>query len=99
MSNTNAVGRRVKRIAAVLLILFAGYLAVSFLYKLPEISSRTQSQAIETGADTFLGRQFAAPNRKVTGRIECQGHAISRNSSDGQRNSVADYNALSDLPG
>ena len=51
--------RWLKPLGFLVLILVVGYLVMSFVYRLPDISNRTQSYMIDDGEATRLGRQFA----------------------------------------
>jgi putative cardiolipin synthase len=50
--------RWLRRIGLLALILIVGYFVMSFIYRLPDISSRTQSYMIEDGQATRLGGKF-----------------------------------------
>jgi len=51
--------RRGRRLLLVVAFIAAGVLLSGFLYRLPDISGRTVSTAIDDGAATSLGREFA----------------------------------------
>ena len=50
--------RWLRSLVSVVLILVVGYLVMSFIYRLPDISSRKQSYMIDDGQATTMGRQF-----------------------------------------
>lgn len=52
--------RWLRSLGALIVILITGYLAMRFVYRLPDISGRTASHRIKGGADTRLGRQLGA---------------------------------------
>jgi putative cardiolipin synthase len=52
--------RWAKRFGYGVLVLIGGYVLMNFLYRLPDISGRSQSQTIDDGAVTSLGRAFTA---------------------------------------
>ena len=55
----NKKKRRWPRILlGLVVVIVVGYLAMSFVYRLPDLSGRTQSYMIDDGQDTQLGRQF-----------------------------------------
>ena len=49
-----------RRLIYLALVLVIGVLLMSFLYRLPDISERARSNAIDDGVNTSMGRQFAA---------------------------------------
>jgi hypothetical protein len=49
-------GRWAKRLGIILLLVIGGVFLMSLFYRLPDISSRTQSYAIDDGATTSIGR-------------------------------------------
>ena len=57
-----AIGKRKKNwlviLGSLVLILIAGYSIMKFVYRLPDISNRNQSQMIDDGQDTNLGRHL-----------------------------------------
>jgi putative cardiolipin synthase len=56
-------GKRKKRwfkvLASLLVVLVVGYLVMSFIYRLPDISGRNPSYMIDDGQTTSIGRRFA----------------------------------------
>ena len=50
--------RWLKVLGSLVLVLVVGYVVMSFIYRLPDISSRTQSYMIDDGQATRIGRQF-----------------------------------------
>ena len=58
MAHTDKKKRRLRRLLSLVLILVMGYFIMSFLYRLPDISSRQQSYMIDDGQATKLGQQF-----------------------------------------
>ena len=70
MSESKPKRRWAKRLGYFLFIILVGYLLAGFLYRLPDITDRTQSYAIDDGAVTSLGRVFTtelAANSGKTG--------------------------------
>jgi len=70
MSKPTPKRRWAKRLGYFLVIFIVGYLLMGFLYRLPDISDRSQSYAIDDGVVTPLGREFAtelAENHGKTG--------------------------------
>jgi putative cardiolipin synthase len=59
MSKPTPKRRWAKRLGYFLVIFIVGYLLMGFLYRLPDISGRFQSYAIDDGVVTPLGREFA----------------------------------------
>ncbi len=60
MTKTKPKRRIAQRIGYFLIIVIVGYLLAGFFYRLPDISGRSQSSAIDDGLVTTLGRTFAA---------------------------------------
>jgi putative cardiolipin synthase len=70
LSQSKSKFRWVRRFIFTALFITLGYMLMGFLYKLPDISSRTESLVISDGADTTLGREFSkelAANPDKTG--------------------------------
>jgi len=59
MSKPNRKRRWAKRLGYFLFIIIVGYFLMGFLYRLPDISDRSQSFVIDDGVVTSLGREFA----------------------------------------
>jgi putative cardiolipin synthase len=59
MLNSRPKGHWRKRFVYVLFIIILGYFLMGFLYRLPDITDRSQSQVIDDGGVTTLGRDFA----------------------------------------
>jgi putative cardiolipin synthase len=59
MTETKSKHTWLKRVIYLLAIVFLGAFFMSLFYRLPDISSRDQSYAIEDGTVTALGRDFA----------------------------------------
>ena len=58
MTQQNKWKRWLKRSGWLALILVIGYVVMSFIYRMPDISSRTQSYMIDDGHATSMGRKF-----------------------------------------
>jgi len=59
MSRPRPKRRFARRLGYFLLVIIAGYLLAGFLYRLPDISKRSQSYVIDDGVVTPLGRDLA----------------------------------------
>jgi putative cardiolipin synthase len=57
-TKTKRKARWLKRLGLLALVLIVGYFVMSFIYRLPDISSRTQSYMIDDGHATSLGGKF-----------------------------------------
>ena len=58
MSKSRPKRRIAKRFGYFLVVIVVGYLLMGFLYRLPDISDRSRSYAIDGGVVTSLGRDF-----------------------------------------
>ena len=59
MSKPNPKRRWPKRLGYSLFVIIVGYFLMGFLYRLPDLSARSQSYVIDDGVVTTLGREFA----------------------------------------
>ncbi len=57
--------RWLRRLGLLVLVRVVGYFVMSFIYRLPDISSRTQSYMIDDGQATSLGGIFVLTSLRI----------------------------------